>query len=80
MLLQDDRCMELGKDIYNNISNSGNYKYVANPLILQCPNVVEWMTRKVDHSSRILRILGHNFHGRNLKVSYQDGEGGDKVQ
>ena len=66
ILLQDDPCMELSKDIYNNISKSRIYRVVAKPLIIQCPDVVEWMTRKVDHSNRIPL----NFDGKHV-ASYQ---------
>ena len=54
MLLQDDPCMELKKYIYKKISKSGLYRAIAKPFILLCLDVVEWMTRKVDHSNRIL--------------------------
>lgn len=52
MLLQDDPCKELSKDIYNNISKFGIYRATTKPLILPCPDVIEWMTRKVDHSNK----------------------------
>ena len=54
MLLQDDLCMELSKDVYKKNSKYGLYRVVAKPLIILCLDVVEWMTRKVDHSNRIL--------------------------
>ena len=54
LLLQDDPCRELSKDIYKNISKSRIYRVFSKPLILPCPNVVEWITRKVDHSNQIL--------------------------
>ena len=57
MLQQDDLCMELSKEIYKNISKSELYRAAAKPLILLCPHVVEWMTRKVGHSNKILLNL-----------------------
>ena len=54
MLLQDDQYMEIIKDTYKNISKSGLYRASTNPSILSCRNAVEWMTRKVDHSNKIL--------------------------
>ena len=66
MLLQDDPCKELSKDIYKNISKSRLYIVVANTLILPCLDVIEWMTRKVDHFNKILL----NFE-KNQVASYQ---------
>ena len=54
MLLQDDPCKYLSNEIYKNISKSKLYRAVAKPLIILCHDVVEWMTRKVDHSNRTL--------------------------
>ena len=62
MLLQDDLCMELSKEIYKNISKSELYRAAAKPLILPCLDVVEWMTRKVDHYNKILL----NFDGKHV--------------
>ena len=62
MLLQYDMCKELSKDIYKNISKFGLYKAVAKPLILLCPDVVEWIPIKVDHSNKILL----NFNGKQV--------------
>ena len=64
MLLQDDPCMELIKEIYKNISKSGLYRAIANPFILSCLDVVEWMTRKVDHSNMILLNFKENHVAR----------------
>ena len=66
ILLQDDSCKYLRKDIYKNISKFELYRAVAKPLILLCPDVVEWMTRKVDNSNRILL----NFEEKHV-ASYQ---------
>jgi hypothetical protein len=62
MLLQDDPFKELSKDIYKNISKYGIYRAATKPLILPCPDVVEWMTRKFDNSNRILL----NFKGKHF--------------
>ena len=45
-----------------NISKSGIYRAAAKQLILLYPDVVEWMTRNVDHSNRILL----NFDKKNV--------------
>jgi hypothetical protein len=54
MLLQDDPCKYLSKDIYNVISKLGLCIATSKPLTLLCPDVVEWMTRKDDYSNMIL--------------------------
>lgn len=62
MLLQDDPCKELCKEMYKNISKFGIYRFAAKSLILSCPDVIEWMTRKVDHSN----IITLNFEGKKV--------------
>ena len=49
MLLQDDVSDELRKEVYRNIIKSGLHKAAIKTLILPCPNVIEWITRKIDH-------------------------------
>ena len=66
MLLQDDATTELSKDIYRNIIKSGLHRAAMKTLILPCLNVIEWITRKVDHQHR--SIL--NFEGK-IVASYK---------
>ena len=49
MLLRDDASIELSRDIYRNIIRSRLHRAAMKTLILPCPNVIEWITRKVDH-------------------------------
>ena len=60
-MLQDDPSAELSKGIYRSISKSGVYRAAAKPPILPCPNVIEWLTRKVGHERRnLLDFEGHH--------------------
>jgi Txe/YoeB family toxin of Txe-Axe toxin-antitoxin module len=54
VLLQDDPSTELNKVIYKNISKSGLHQAAAKTPFLPCLNVIEWMTRRIDHESRII--------------------------
>ena len=47
MLLQNDANTELSKEIYKNIIKSGLHRATVKTLILPCPDVVEWITRKI---------------------------------
>ena len=58
-LLQDDASIELSKEIYRNIVKSGLHRAIVRTPILSCPDVIEWITRKIDHQHR--SIL--NFEG-----------------
>ena len=60
MLLQDDANTNLSKEIYRNIIKSGLQRAATKTLVLPCPDVIEWITRKVDHQHR--SIL--NFEGK----------------
>ena len=66
MILKYDPSTKLSKRIYWNISKSGIYKARAKPHILPCLDVIEWLTRKVDHESKILLA----FEGKHV-ASYQ---------
>lgn len=66
MLLQDEPSTEMRKGINKNISRSGLYRATTKPPILPCPDVVEWMTKRIDHES--IAIL--NFEGKHV-ASYQ---------
>ena len=49
VLLQNDVNTELSKDIYKNIIKSGLHSATVKTPILPCSDVVEWITRKIDH-------------------------------
>ena len=46
--LQNDANTELSKEIYKNIMKSGLHRATVKTLVLPCPDVVEWITRKID--------------------------------
>ena len=59
MLLQNHTNTELCKEIYKNIIKSGLHRSTIKTPVLPCPNVVEWITRKIDHQHRsILNVEG----------------------
>ena len=62
MLLQDDASTKLSKEIYRNIIKSGLHRAAMKTLILPCLDVIEWITRKVDHQHG--SIL--NFEGKTV--------------
>ena len=66
MLLQDDLIIEQRKGIYKNISRFGLYRETAKPQVLPCPDVIEWMTKRIDHEIRTIL----NFEGKYIS-SYQ---------
>ena len=52
LLLQDDVTTELSKEVYKNIIKSGLQRAAIKTLILPCLDVIEWITRKIDHENR----------------------------
>ena len=52
MLLQDDASTEMSKEVYKNIIKSGLHRAVVKTLVLPCLDVIEWITRKIDHEHR----------------------------
>ena len=59
VLLHHDASIELGKEIYKNIIKSGLHRAIVKTPILPCPDVVEWITRNIDHQHRtILNVKG----------------------
>ena len=66
MLLQDDVSTKLRKKVYRSIIKSGLHRTVVKTPILPCSNVIEWITRKIDH--RHQSILNHE--GKNVS-SYE---------
>ena len=49
VLLQNDPDTELSKEIYRNIIKSGLHRATMKTPILPCPDVIKWITRKIDH-------------------------------
>ena len=66
MLLQDDTSIGISKGIYKINSRSRLCQATSKPLVLPCPNVIEWMTRRIDHESRTIL----NFKGKQV-ASFQ---------
>ena len=54
MLLQNDVSIELSKEVYKNIMKYGLHRTTVKTLVLPCPDVIEWITRKVDHENRAI--------------------------
>lgn len=52
VLLQNDASTELSKEVYKNIIKSGLHRATIKTPILSCPDVIEWITRKIDHQHR----------------------------
>ena len=52
MLLQDDVRIELNKEVYKNIIKSGLHQEAIKTLVLPCLDVIEWITRNIDHENR----------------------------
>ena len=66
VFLQDDMSIELSTGIYKNISKYGLHRELTKTPVLPCPDVIKWMTRRVDHENRIIL----NFEVKNV-ASYQ---------
>ena len=52
MLLQDDVSTELSQEVYKNIIKSGLHGVAVKTRVLPCLDVIEWITRKIDHQHR----------------------------
>ena len=59
MLLQDDVSTKLSKEVYNNIIKFGLHRAVVKILVFPCPDVIEWITRKIDHENRSILNSEH---------------------
>ena len=57
MMLQDGVSTDLSKEVYRNIIKYGLHKVVVKTLVLPCLDVIECITRKIDHQHR--SILNH---------------------
>lgn len=49
MLLQDDASTKLSKEVYESIIKLGLRRVAVKTLLLPCPDVIEQITRKIDH-------------------------------
>ena len=61
ILLQGDVSTELSKEVCKNIIKSGLHRPTVKTSILACPDVIEWITRKIDHENR--SILNYENQG-----------------
>ena len=52
MLLQNDVSTQLRKEVYRNIIKYGLHRAVVKTLVLPCLDVIERITRKIDHENR----------------------------
>ena len=66
VLLQDDPSTELSRSIYKNIAKSRLHRATARTPVLPCPDMIEWITRGLDHDSRTIL----NFKDKNV-ANYQ---------
>ena len=59
VLLQNDASTELSKEIYKNIIKTGLHRAAMKTPVLPCPDVIEWITRRINHQHRsILNVDG----------------------
>ena len=54
VLLHNDISIELSKEIYKNIINSGLHGAAVKTPVIPCSDVIEWITWKVDHENRAI--------------------------
>ena len=52
MLLQNDASTDLSKEVYKNIIKSGLHRATVKTPVLSCPDVIEWITRMINHQHR----------------------------
>ena len=52
VFLQDDASTKLSKEIYRNIVKVGMHQATSKTPILSCQDVIQWITRKIDHQHR----------------------------
>ena len=63
---------EVSKEVYKSIIKSGLDRAAMKTLILPCPDVIEWITRKIDHEHRsILNYEGKSVASYNALVFNQ---------
>ena len=66
IMLQDDVSTKLSKEVYMNIIKSRLHRVVVKSLVLPCPDVIEWITTKIDHRHR----SSINYEGKTM-ASYK---------
>ena len=54
VFLQDDTSTKLSKGIYKNISKSRLHRAAARTSVLPCPDVIKWMTQRIDHETNTI--------------------------
>ena len=57
VILQDNPSRELSKGIYKNISRSTLHRAIVKTPVSPCPDVIQWMTRRLDHESKTILNL-----------------------
>ena len=57
---------KLSKEVYKKIIKFGIHRAVVKTLVPPCPDVIEWITRKIDHQHRSI----FNYEGKHV-VSYK---------
>lgn len=60
--------IELSKEVYKNIIKSGLHRVAIKTLVLPCPDVIEWITRKIDNENREI-LNSENESVNNYKAS-----------
>lgn len=66
MMLHDDVSIEISKEVYRNIIKSELHTAAVKTLVLPCLDVIEWITRKIDHQHRSIM----NYEGKSVS-SYE---------
>ena len=49
VLLQNDASTELSREIYTNIIKSGLHRVAMKTPVLPCPDIIKWITKRIDH-------------------------------
>ena len=61
VLLQNDANTELSKEIYKNIIKLGLHRATVKTPVLSCSDVIEWITRMIDHQHRSILNVERKF-------------------
>ena len=64
VFIQYDPSIELSKAIYKNNSKSRLHRAASKTPVLLCPDVIEWINRRVDHESRTII----NFNDKHVAI------------
>ena len=68
ILLQDDVSTKLSKEVYKNIIKFGLHRAAVKTMVLPCPDVIEWITQKIDNENRSI-LNSENKSVANYKAS-----------